>query len=471
MARAQCGALAAPRPAPPPPPPHTCRAARQLCAQTDPSSAELLGCLHDAAGWLEEDPLALAKHDVFDPVYSVLLGFGEARAEVRELARQVAFAGLAGAVGAAKRSINALASDAELAERRSLLAMGAFLVGSLIQEAEKAEANPTPGRLTSQKSTGAAGRGRKGSKKTAAGAAEGMQREWEWEAQREPAALLLLEALSLNLAALWAHRTPDEPFLMLFSRSAFAILEQPAAVKGASGSLREALWELIALPALQHGQEESTVASVVALLVSHEHLVAPLAELMRHLIDVREAPSLVSVILGEVVTLQASEMGADSSGPKNVAGFLVALASRAPMMLLANRDFLNAVLTSEAYTIRCGVVSTYGQLQIEASRMEAPPPDVREACEGLLAVPLERLHDVSSFVRCRALQTLALVAEARALPADDFVRVAELGLGRLSDKNANARRAALQLYCRLLEFNPFSPTLSREGLAARREGL
>ena len=81
------------------------------------------------------------------------------------------------------------------------------------------------------------------------------------------------------------------------------------------------------------------------------------------------------------------------------------------------------------------------------------PPEVADAASGLIASVVERLHDTSSFVRARALATLSHLCESRALPTDRFGPVARLGLARLADKNANVRRAALQLYARLLELN------------------
>ena len=40
-----------------------------------------------------------------------------------------------------------------------------------------------------------------------------------------------LQALELDLQQLWGHRAPDEAFIVLFSRTAYTILEQPAALK------------------------------------------------------------------------------------------------------------------------------------------------------------------------------------------------------------------------------------------------
>ena len=166
---------------------------------------------------------------------------------------------------------------------------------------------------------------------------------------------------------------------------------------------------------------------------------------MQRLLEEHEAIKLVADLLRELATLPASEMGADSAGPKNVAVFLHALAVRAPLMLVANLELLSPHLGSESYALRCGAVSAHGQLLINVSTLRTTNPEVAQSVGQLLKVPLQRLCDTSSFVRCRALQALGLLAESRALPISRFQEVAELGLARLADKNANVRRGALQV--------------------------
>ena len=116
-------------------------------------------------------------------------------------------------------------------------------------------------------------------------------------------------------------------------------------------------------------------------------------------------------------------------------------------------------------------------LALTLTLTQAASPELAESAQSLLRVPLARLADTSSFVRCRALQTLAQLAESKALPTGGFQEAAALGLERLGDKNANVRRAALQLFSTLLEFNPFGPrsagTTSQppRGLAAAAAGV
>ena len=266
-----------------------------------------------------------------------------------------------------------------------------------------------------------------------------------------------------------SRRAPEDGFSLLFSRAAFAVLEQPAAAKALSVALKDVLWRLIAVPVEHYGQAEATASTLVELLLGYEHLAAPLAELVQKLLEEHDGVQPVLALLRQLADLARADLGADAAGPKNLAAFLTALAAKAPLLLLANPELLRVHLESESYALRCGAVSACAQLAVQATQLDAgAKAEVAEAAEAMLQVPLARLLDVSSFVRCRALGALLQLLEARALPHAAFTEVAAAGLERLDDKNANVRRAALQLFRGLLEFNPFCPTLSRPQLEARR---
>ena len=310
------------------------------------------------------------------------------------------------------------------------------------------------------------------------------------------------QAVELNLFELWGHRSPDEQFLLLFLRAARNVLEQPAALKSSTASLRETLWRLIALPAQRYEQAEGTVSTLVRVILEHEHATTHLAELMQHLYTEHDAVRIVADLvrlartrlalaplsprhdlsparrlppalpsqLRELASLPASEMGVESAN-KNIASFLHALAVRAPLVLVANVELLQPHLNAESYALRCGAVSSYGQLLIQTANFKEGHAEVQDAIQSMQRVLIHRLCDVSAYVRCRSLQTLGQVCENRALGLSGFHMAAEAGLERLADKNANVRRGALQLFSTLLEFNPFGPSLNRAKLERLRDEL
>ena len=90
------------------------------------------------AARLEDDPLLLAEPANFDPLYSAVRHFGALSAEARDRTQEVIGEALKGATRASKRTINAMGgSDDELAERRQLLRLAAFLQSWLVREVER----------------------------------------------------------------------------------------------------------------------------------------------------------------------------------------------------------------------------------------------------------------------------------------------------------------------------------------------
>ena len=155
--------------------------------------------------------------------------------------------------------------------------------------------------------------------------------------------------------------TPPAPvrrsFLLLFSSAVCAVLEQPTNAKALTGALKDVLWKLVALPVEHYGQAEATTGTLVELLLGHEHLAAPLAELTQKLLEEHDgvpsrmercralgpSPQLapqddtarlppppgvqpVVAFLRQLATLAHADLGADAAGPKNLATFLIALA-------------------------------------------------------------------------------------------------------------------------------------------------
>ena len=87
------------------------------------------------------------------------------------------------------------------------------------------------------------------------------------------------------------------------------------------------------------------------------------------------------------------------------------------------------------------------------------------AKQGFLDLLVDRTHDVSAFTRARVLQTWSTMAEKKAIPLSHWLVVADLGIGRLGDKAALVRKAAMNLLATMLGFNPFAPTLPSAAFA------
>lgn len=219
----------------------------RVCSPVEPT-AGLEDLLLANAERIKEEPATIASQSTFDLMYSAVRSFASLPADAQRATCELCTVVVQQAAKAAKRALVAQARDRELAQWRALLKAAAYLLTWLVQEAEKVQAIAADAALAAKPA-----RGRGGGKK-AASAREADT--FQFEEYREPAALRMLEALELDLSELWSHRAPEEPFLALFAKVAYAILEQSSALKASSASLKEALWRLIALPTVARAEPQ-----------------------------------------------------------------------------------------------------------------------------------------------------------------------------------------------------------------------
>jgi len=170
---------------------------------------ELLDALADAISMVEDEPLVIAEHASFDAAYAVLLNFSSIGTTERARGAELIISGLTGVTKACKRSLTALASDAEIGQLREALKKAVFLQSHLIQEAEKVAAAVGAPAVAVKGRSGRSGATKKGA---------AQQSMFEWAALRETAVARLLESLELDLGTLWCRRAPDEALLQLLTQ-------------------------------------------------------------------------------------------------------------------------------------------------------------------------------------------------------------------------------------------------------------
>ena len=167
----------------------------------------------------------------------------------------------------------------------------------------------------------------------------------------------------------------------------------------------------------------------------------------------------------------------DAKGVSAVGVFVAELAQRMPKTTMTNISLLLPHLDGEAYSLRSALVTVLGHLVCsdassgsltedrDRSTSDASTPLLR-AKQGFLDLLVERVHDVSAFTRARVLQTWAAMAEKKAVPLSHWLVVADLAIGRLGDKSALVRKAAMHLLAVMLGFNPFAPQLPSSAFAS-----
>jgi len=301
---------------------------------------------------------------------------------------------------------------------------------------------------------------------------------FDWVGCRDGAVAALVDVLGVDMGRLWTMGVPDEPFVNLFGRTAYQLLEQPLA-GGRESALKKNLLQLVAKPLQVLPSTEATVvAQLMHLVNNHEHCVATVADVCRYsALSCSDKGRLGTQVLREAVRIDLSSAAVkNGNGVKHLAAFLTELSAGLPTVVFANMSALLPLLDAEPYVLRSAVATAIGNVVLapnpslageEASEEDKSEEDLQTRSQesfaatrdSLLNVLVERGHDVNSFTRAAVLRSCANLAEKQALPLKRQHAVCGLAVDRLQDKSQVVRKAACQLLAALLEHNPYMGTL------------
>jgi len=173
--------------------------------------------------------------------------------------------------------------------------------------------------------------------------------------------------------------------------------------------------------------------------------------------------TLASSLIREVGRTNPKAYVKDTVGAENVGRFLVELADRLPKLISTNIGVLVPHFGGESYKIRNALVAVLGKLVAKAFKDvegDVSSRSVRlRTKQAMLEILLERCRDVSAYTRSRVLQVWAELCEEHSVSIGLWNEVAAVAAGRLEDKSAIVRKAALNLLIMMLQHNPFGPQL------------
>lgn len=276
----------------------------------------------------------------------------------------------------------------------------------------------------------------------------------------------------------------------------------------------------------------SVVASLIDLIYTHEHLSAPIADLVELLYFKYDNSVFAADLISEIGKISSRDASKDVAGTRNIAAFLSTLSSLTPSLIVGNLSFVLALLDSESYQLRNAAVTCITQILLwnfrqngaqalhpaesepksrragrpkskkdgsddedsESERDGDEADDVDDADgddnrseqqeqpsttrtfskstrDQLLSVLEDRIHDINSFARGHVLKMWTTLIEEGALPIHMFKSVTLMAVGRLQDKAAVVRRHSIHLLTLLLESNPFMGNLERQFYEQKRADL
>ncbi|KAF2289287.1 hypothetical protein GH714_034126 [Hevea brasiliensis] len=247
---------------------------------------------------------------------------------------------------------------------------------------------------------------------------------WNWEPQRGRILNLIANSLEVNLDLLFGSSNPDENYLSFIMKNTFSMLENPSLLK--DSETKDALCHLLGLRKNADG-------------------------------------TLACSLIREIGRTNPKAYVKDTVGAENVGRFLVELADRLPKLISTNIGVLVPHFGGESYKIRNALVGVLGKLVAKAFKdveAEVSSKSVHlRTKQAMLEILLERCRDVSAFTRSRVLQVWAELCEEHSVSIGFWNEVAAVAAGRLEDKSALVRKAALNLLIMMLQHNPFGPQL------------
>ncbi|CAH9068843.1 unnamed protein product [Cuscuta epithymum] len=295
--------------------------------------------------------------------------------------------------------------------------------------------------------------------------------QWDWEPQRAKILTLIANSLEINLSVLFGSSDPDENYLSFVVKNSFIIYEKAALLKDLV--TRDALNRIIATCSTKFHQTAQSCASILHLIHKYDYTVSPLADAVAGAEKKYADGSLATSLIREIGRTNPTDFVKDTVGAENVGRFLVELADRLPKLVSTNAGLLIPHFDGESYKIRNALVGVFGKLVAKA--FNGTEGEVSSKCirlrtkHKMLEILLERCRDVSAYTRSRVLQVWAELCEEQSVPIGIWNEVAALASGRLEDKSAMVRKAALNLLIIMLQHNPFGPQLRISSFEATLE--
>ncbi|KAJ8760176.1 hypothetical protein K2173_011032 [Erythroxylum novogranatense] len=306
------------------------------------------------------------------------------------------------------------------------------------------------------------------SKVTGANKKKQVMQSWNWEPQRGRILSLIANSLEINLQLLFGSSELDENYLSFITKNTFSMFENATLLK--DSETKDALCRLIGACATKYRYTAQSCATIMHLVHKYDFVVTPLADAVARAEKKYSDGTLATSLIREVGRTNPKAYVKDTAGAENIGRFLVELADRLPKLISTNIGLLVPHFGGESYKIRNALVGVFGKLVAKAfkdAEGEVSSKSVRlRTKQAMLEILLERCRDVSAYTRSRVLQVWAEQCEEHSVPIGLWNEVAAVAAGRLEDKSAMVRKAALNLLIIMLQHNPFGPQLRTSSFEA-----
>mmetsp|Transcript_8480 Transcript_8480/g.31391 ORF Transcript_8480/g.31391 Transcript_8480/m.31391 type:complete len:1336 (-) Transcript_8480:1149-5156(-) len=192
-----------------------------------------------------------------------------------------------------------------------------------------------------------------------------------------------------------------------------------------------------------------------------------------------EGGTLITDVIRACVNFEYEGLGVAKGGARSVGAaavppplrhcqfFVEECSKHCPAVFVPQLDMLQKnlvdfnianVRTASLDLLRAIAVDVLGQKTDDASR---------NTREKVLDAIEERLHDINSFTRARAIHCWEILVDKKSAPLDFLSRIIELSIRRLRDSSALVRKHAVNFLIAAIDNNPFGKVLQKERFQAR----
>lgn len=292
-----------------------------------------------------------------------------------------------------------------------------------------------------------------GKKKRAGGVNVEENGEWS-ENDKHMALVTLFNVLHMPLARLWDPPLAEDNFVSMVAEPCYKTLEEQI-IK--NKTVRETVFQVIGVLIKKYNHGTSSLIKLVQVLQLVEHAMSPICagvvQLCREFGLTTFGPQMAREI--------AEALTSNGDVETRYCGlFLMELTKELPQEMAGAIATLQPHLESdESYTLRVSVLGMMCEVLCSELRGEELSESQKAQRDDFLEDLEEHIHDLSAHVRSKVLQYWCRLQREQCVPVARLRSVMEKAAGRLKDRAALVRKAAIQLLKIFLEFNPFSAQL------------
>ncbi|KAL4715966.1 hypothetical protein ACJJTC_013266, partial [Scirpophaga incertulas] len=295
-----------------------------------------------------------------------------------------------------------------------------------------------------------------------------------WSDSDKQAALVTLHlVIQQPLSRLWDPPLAEDNFVSLIADPCYKAIEEQI-IK--NKVVRETVFQVLGILIKKYNHGTSCLIRLVQILQMTEHSVLPICsgvvQLHKEFGLGTFGPQMVREIAEALASTDEENIGAgtEQGAAKNCGAFLVELTKELSKEMTSAIATIQPYLESdESYTLRISVLGMMCEVLSVELRGEGLTDAQRAQRDDFLDELYEHIHDLSAYVRHKVLQFWSRLQRENCIPVNRQRTVLERSIGRLRDKAALVRKAAIQLLKVFLECNPFSAQLKLESLEQQLE--